>query len=661
MLLNVPKQTAPYGSWESTLGAERLAEAGIRFGQLAVVGDSVLWSEGRAAEGGRNVVVECAAHERCIDRFPAPFDSRTRVHEYGGGAFVAAADGELFFSHDADQRLYRCRPGAAPVPITAPGRRRYADAIVDAPRQRLVAVREDHGDDAARRAPPARQEAVNTLVAIDLVAGSGTGAETVLAAGHDFYASPRLSPDGRHLAWLAWNHPQMPWSGSTLWVAALDPAGTPGEPRRVAGGAAESIFQPEWSPSGELHFASDRTGWWNLYAERGGSVQLLMPAMQAEFGEPQWQFGMSMYGFEPSGSIVCVVDEGGRSQLARIDPAGTFTRIATRFCMLRQLRVGKGYVAFIGASETQAESVVRLDPSTGRDEVLRCSNPIALAPDDIAVAEAIDFPSTGGTVAHAFFYAPKNARHAGPVAERPPLLVVSHGGPTSATSAALKPALQFWTQRGFAVVDVNYGGSTGYGRAYRERLDGQWGVVDVDDVVAAARFLVARDDVDGARLAIRGSSAGGYTTLAALAFRSVFQAGASHYGVSDLESLARETHKFESRYLDSLVGPWPERADLYRARSPIHFAGQLSSALILLQGAEDKAVPPAQAETMYRAVRARGLPVAYLLFPGEQHGFRRAESIRRALEAELYFYGRIFGFTPAGRVDPVTIENLPAA
>ena len=647
---------APYGSWESPLGAERLAEAGIRFGQLAVVGDAVLWSEGRAGEGGRNVVVECPAHGRCIDRIAAPFDARTRVHEYGGGAFAVAADGELFFSHDADQRLYRCRRGEAPVAITAAGRRRFADAVVDSPRQRLVAVREDHGDDAVRPPPPARQEAVNTLVAVDLV----TGAETVLAAGHDFYASPRLSPDGRQLAWLTWDHPQMPWTGSTLWLAELDPAGAPMQPRHVAGGPSESIFQPQWSPSGELHFASDRTGWWNLYRVRDGAVEPLLPPTEAEFGEPQWQFGMSMYGFETSGAIVCVLDQGGRSQLARIGTDGAFTRVATRFCTLRQLRVGAGFVAFLGASETEAESVVRLDLASGRCEIVRRSNAIALGPDDVSVAEAIDFPTAGGAVAHAFFYAPKNARCAAPAGERPPLLVVSHGGPTSATSAALKPALQFWTQRGFAVVDVNYGGSTGYGRAYRERLDGQWGVVDVEDVVAAAQFLVARGDVDGTRLAIRGSSAGGYTTLAALAFRGVFQAGASHYGVSDLESLARETHKFESRYLDSLVGPWPERADLYRERSPIHFAERLSSALILLQGAEDRAVPPAQAETMHRAVRARGLPVAYLLFPGEQHGFRRAETIRRALEAELVFYGRIFGFTPAGKLDPLTIENLPA-
>ena len=648
-------EAAAFGSWASALGAERLAEAGVRFGPLALQGGSLFWSESRPTEGGRNVVVECGPGGPCSERTPAPFDARTRVHEYGGGAFAVAPDGELFFSHDAGQQIHRCLPGELPVALTAPGARRFADAVVDAPRGRLVAVREDHGADAARPPPPARQEAVNSLVAISL----SSGAETVLAAGHDFYSSPRLSPGGDRLAWLTWDHPQMPWIGSELWVAELDAGGLPRTPRRVAGGPRESICQPEWSPSGELHFVSDRSGWWNLYAERGGQAEALWP-LAAEFGQPHWAFGLSMYGFEPGGAIVCSFERGGRSHLGRI-AAGERSEIATPFCAIDQLRVGDGFVAFLGATETEAQAVVRLEIGSGRVSKLRSSSTIELAAGDVSVAEAIEFPSTGGATAHAFFYPPRNAGFTGPPDARPPLLVVSHGGPTGSTDAALRLALQFWTSRGFAVVDVNYGGSSGYGRAYRERLDGQWGIVDVDDVVAAARFLVARGSVDGARLCIRGASAGGYTTLAALAFRTVFQAGASHYGVSDLESLARETHKFESRYLDSLVGPWPERADLYRARSPIHFAGQLSSALILLQGAEDKAVPPAQAETMFAAVRARGLPVAYLLFEGEQHGFRRAATIRRALEAELWFYGRVFGFVPAGTIEPVVIENLPAA
>jgi dipeptidyl aminopeptidase/acylaminoacyl peptidase len=381
--------------------------------------------------------------------------------------------------------------------------------------------------------------------------------------------------------------------------------------------------------------------------------------MQAEFGEPQWAFGLSMYGFEPGGDIVCVYGQDGRSHLARLAPGSAeFTEIATPFCAIREVQVGAGFAAFFAASETQIEAVVRLDLGSGEMQTIRRSSDIDPAPGDVSLAEAIAFPATGGGVAHAFFYAPANRAFTGPPGQRPPLLVASHGGPTGATSPALRLALQFWTSRGFAIVDVNYGGSSGYGRAYRERLDGQWGVVDVDDVVAAARFLVARGDVDGERVAIRGASAGGFTTLAALTFRSFFKAGASHFGVSDLEALARDTHKFESRYLDSLIGPYPECADLYRARSPIHFADRLSSALILLQGAEDEAVPPSQAEVMYRVVRDKGLPVAYLLFEGEQHGFRRAATIRRALEAELWFYGRVFGFVPAGEIEPVEIENL---
>ena len=517
--------------------------------------------------------------------------------------------------------------------------------MVDGARGRLIAVREDHGG---------AGEAVNTLVAIDLA----TGAETVLAAGHDFFSSPRLSDDGARLAWLTWDHPRMPWQGSELWVAALDGAGLPQPPRRVAGGPDESVNEPRWSPAGELHFVSDRSGWWNLYRERSGRVDAIHPE-DAEFGEPHWVFGQAMYGFAADGSIVCLFDRDGRSHLARIDAHGdAFSELATPFCTIRNLRVGDGFIACIAASETEVEAIVRLDLASGAWRALRRSSEIALDPGDVSVAETISFAGSGGEVAHAFYYPPRNRLvHRRPGA-LPPLLVASHGGPTGSTNPALALARQFWTSRGFAVVDVNYGGSTGYGRAYRERLAGRWGIVDVDDVVAAARFLVARGDVDPQRLAIRGGSAGGYTTLAALTFRDFFQAGASHFGVSDLEALARETHKFESRYLDSLIGPWPASAEVYRARSPIHFPERMSSALILLQGAEDKAVPPSQAETMYRAVRAKGLPVAYLLFEGEQHGFRRAATIRRAFEAELWFYGRVFGFMPAGAIEPVAIHNL---
>ncbi|HEY2559188.1 MAG TPA: prolyl oligopeptidase family serine peptidase [Caldimonas sp.] len=650
------KRRAPYGSWLSPIGAELLASATLRFDvQLAIAGTSIFWSESRAAEGGRSVVVERRDDGSTIERTPAPFNARTRVHEYGGGAFALAADGELFFSHDDDQRIYRAREGELPRPVTAASPRRFADAVVDRARNRLIAVREDHGDDA--RAASAAGEAVNTIVAIDLA----SGVETVLAHDHDFFSTPRLSHDGRRLAWLAWDHPRMPWQGSELWVAELDPRdGLPRRPRKVAGGASESICQPEWSPDDTLHFVSDRSGWWNLYRERDGRIAPLQP-MAAEFAEPHWGFGGSKYGFEADGAIVCAFEQAGRSQLARIPIDGSFAPIASPFCAIRDVRVGAGFVACLAASETEVQAVVRIDLATGERQALRRASELRLDAGDIAVAEPIRFAGSGGAATFALFYRPCNRAFEGPAGERPPLLVVSHGGPTGFTDAALRLSYQFWTSRGFAIVDVDYGGSAGHGRAYRERLDGRWGEVDVDDVVAAARFVVARGDADGERVAIRGHSAGGYTTLAALTFRDFFRAGASHYGVSDLETLARDTHKFESRYLDSLIGPWPERADLYRARSPIHHAHRMTSPLIVFQGEEDKAVPPSQAETMVQAVRATGLPLAYLLFAGEQHGFRRAATIRRVFEAELSFYGQIFGFVPAGAIEPVAIENLPGA
>ena len=641
-------QAAAFGSWKSALGAEALAAATVRFGQIAIAGESIFASEGRPTEGGRNVVVECNGAGRCVDINPPPFDVRDRVHEYGGGAFLVAADGELFFCHDADQRIWRMRRGEAPRPLTRGGAFRYADAVLDAARGRLIAVREDHS---------APGEAVATIVAIALASGE----ETVLASGHHFFSNPRLSPDGRALAWLSWDHPRMPWQGSDLWLAELDAAGLPKNPRHLAGGERESIFQPQWSPAGELHFASDRSGWWNLYRERAGRIERLHE-MAAEFGEPQWVFGLSRYGFTADGAVLCVYEQHGRSHLGRIDTSGAFAEIATPYCALRNLHVSEGgdFAACFAASEREGEALVRFDPASASFTVLRRASDAVYDAADLSIAEPIEFPTEGGLTAHAFFYAPRNAAFCGEPGTRPPLLVISHGGPTGFNSPALGPRLQYWTQRGFAVVDVNYGGSSGYGRAYRERLDGRWGIVDVDDVVNAARFLVARGDVDPDRLAIRGGSAGGYTTLAALAFRDTFRAGASHYGISDLESLARDTHKFESRYLDSLVGPYPERADLYRERSPANFVDRLSSALILFQGAEDRAVPPSQAQAMFDAVKAKGLPVALLLFEGEQHGFRQAKNIRRSLEAELAFYGRVFGFTPADAIAPVEIENLPS-
>ncbi|MEO8806829.1 MAG: S9 family peptidase [Burkholderiaceae bacterium] len=635
---------APFGSWASPVTTDLIVGETIRLGQLAVLDADIFWTEGRPAEQGRNVLVWCSADGQAQDLTPAPLNVRSRVHEYGGGAFTVGRRAG-FFTHDADQQLWRIRAGEAPQALTdAPGQR-HADAVIDALHKRLVCVREDHS---------AGGEAVTTLVSIRL----SNGAATVLASGHDFYSTPRLSPDGRQLAWLSWDHPNMPWDGSELWLADVLADGSLGVARRVAGSTTESIFQPSWSPQGELHFVSDRSGWWNLYRVRDGQVQPLHP-MAAEFGVPQWAFGMSTYGFDARGRIVCSYIEEGRSQLALLDAdTGRFESMATTYCSIRDLQVGADFVAFIGASETTPEEVVRLDLNSAAQRVLRRSSRATLAAEHVSVAQAITFPTEGGVTAHAFFYPPTNASQRGPEGERPPLIVIDHGGPTGACSAEFKWSLQYWTSRGFAIVDVNYGGSSGYGRAYRERLDGQWGVVDVDDSVNAARFLIARGDVDAGRVVIRGGSAGGYTTLCALTFRNFFKAGASHYGIGDLEALAQDTHKFESRYLDRLIGPYPERRALYLERSPVHHTGRLNSPMILFQGLEDRAVPPAQAQSMFDAVRAKGLPVALLMFEGEQHGFRRAETIRRVLEAELAFYGRVFGFTPAGPEVPLEIHNL---
>ncbi len=648
-------QIAPYGSWKSPVTSDLIVSETVRLGQIMLDGEDIYWSEMRPAEGGRYVVVRRTPDGRATDVTPSPFNARTRVHEYGGGAFVVA-DGVVYFSNFADQRLYRQYPGDQPRPITPEAGLRYADSVVDRQRGRILCIREDHTD-------PGR-EAVNAIVSLD---PEGSDGGQVLVSGNDFYSSPRLSPDGTRLAWLTWNHPDMPWDGTELWVGELQADGSLGRAQRVAGGVAESIFQPEWSPDGVLYFVSDRTGWWNLYRWRDGHKMLPSASggveplceMEAEFGRPQWVFGMSTYAFESAGRIICTYTEQGTWHLASLD---TETRqlelIEPPYSSIGGVRAAPGRAVFVGGSPTELVSILRIDLATRRIEVLRRSGDVPLDTGYVSTPQAIEFPTENGLTAHALFYAPRNRDYVAPADERWPLLVISHGGPTSATSSTLDLAIQYWTSRGIAVLDVNYGGSTGYGRPYRERLNGQWGVVDVDDCVNGARYLVERGEVDGERLIIRGGSAGGYTTLCALTFRDVFKAGASYFGVSDLEALTKETHKFESRYLDRMIGPYPERRDLYRERSSVHFTDRLSCPVIFFQGLEDKVVPPNQAELMVEALRMKGVPVAYVPFEGEQHGFRRAENIKRALDAELYFYSRVFGFELGDPVEPVPIENL---
>ncbi|MBV8980400.1 MAG: S9 family peptidase [Acidimicrobiia bacterium] len=644
------RQQLPYGSWPSPITAASLVEQAVSLGQIEVDGERVYWLEGRPSEGGRQAVVTWAPGEEPHDVFGPQWSARTTVHEYGGGAY-AVGGGGVFFSHFADQRLYRVDPGGEPSALTPeppePMTHRYADARVSPDGRELVCVRERHLDG----------EVVNDVVIVDAVDG---GEPTELVSGADFFSAPRFSGDGRRLAWLCWCHPHMPWDGTELWTGEFAQDGLAGV-ERVAGGPEESISQPRWSPDGVLHWVSDRTGWWNLYADDGARGARPLAPLDGEFTGPDWVFGQSTYCFLPDGRIVVTWWQRALANLGVLDPkTGRLDRWDTPFTAVGSLRpYGDGVAVFV-ASATAEPALVLLDGAGAVTDTLRRSRPATPDAGYISAAEPIEFSTEDGLTAHALWYGPANKDVSAPPGERPPLVVMSHGGPTASASPALNLSTQFWTSRGFAVVDVNYGGSTGYGREYRERLKGRWGIVDVDDCVNAARHLVAEGLVDEDRLAIRGGSAGGYTTLSALTFRDEFSVGASYFGVADAEALATDTHKFESRYLDGLIGPYPETKGLYRERSPIHYADRLSAPLVIFQGLEDRVVPPSQAEVMVDALRLRGLPFAYVAFEGEQHGFRKAENIIRSIEAELWFYGRVLGFEPADHIEPVAAENLPA-
>ena len=698
--MHVP-HVAPFGTWASPLSAAEVAGAGLRLGQVAIDGDDIYWLEGRPHEGGRNALVRRTPDGRIADVTPPAINVRTRVHEYGGGAYVVT-DGVVYCVNFADQCVYRIEVGGSaqqgpphlsPEPITPAGAWCYADFEVDARHQRLICVREDHTQEG--------REPINTLVGIPLGAadrlrdGRSAVAGDVLVSGADFYSTPRPSPDGCTLAWLSWSHPLMPWEGTELWVARIGASGRLEDPERVAGGPSESIYQPGWSPEGILYFVSDRSGWWRLYRATGGdgaarSIDAVVrnPPPDAEFGRPQWVFGTATWAFAGPSMLVASYTRAGIWYLATIDvQSGALTDRATDLQPHDWMSADATHAVLVAGSATQPDAVVRLDLASDRVDTLRLACSVQIDAAHVSVAEAVAFPTTLGRTAHAFYYAPRNRDFAAPAGEQPPLIVISHGGPTSAARPTLDLQIQYWTSRGFAVADVNYGGSSGFGRAYRERLNGEWGIVDVADVIYAARFLcgesrggasasakasadrrsAAREGWSGSpspkadlqRLIIRGGSAGGYTTLAALAFHpEVFKAGASYYGISDLEVLELDTHKFESRYSHSLIGPYPEARATYHARSPIHVVDRLACPLILFQGLEDKVVPPNQSAMMAEAVRAKGLPVAYLAFDGEQHGFRKAETIVRCLEAELYFYGAVFGFVPADPIPPVSIDNL---
>jgi dipeptidyl aminopeptidase/acylaminoacyl peptidase len=744
MMTTAGRTIAPYGSWKSPLDAATLAGGSVGLEQICADGEDVYWVERRPAEGGRQVIVRLGA-DRQEDMTPPPFNARTRIHAYGGQCYTAAG-GVLVFSNLEDGRLYCRERDGALRPITPEGPYRYGDLSIAPGGGWVVCVREEY--------PRAGGEPIDAIVRVALPEGDtenaregkGTGLAgnewsgrfsgfptrreseanqlkppvqpgdksrtgdvrdadagdaarpvmRVLVEGSDFYAAPRVSPDGGALAWLAWDHPNMPWDGTELWTAEIDAHGAVVKGRRVAGGPDESIFQPEWSPDGTLYFVSDRSGWWNLYRLRDGAVEPLHPA-EAEFGVPAWVLGLRTYDFVGPRRIVCAYCRSGAWGLALLDTGSlAFEPVELPYTSLSSIRgaarpeteLGNreplagsrqdraegaspeasamggreaGSAWLLGSSPYEPAAVVRLDLATCTAEPVFRSNADPPDPGYVSAPQAIEFATERGRTAFGFYFPPQNRDFAGLPDERPPLLVVCHGGPTDAVTPSLSLSTQFWTSRGFAVVHVNYGGSTGYGRAYRERLNGQWGIVDVEDCVNAAKHLSGLGLVDRDCMAIRGGSAGGFTALRALATTRLFRAGAVSYGVSDLEMLAQDAPKFESRYHLRLVGPYPERRDIYRARSPVDSAGQISAALILFQGLEDELVLPRQSEAMARAAQENGLPVAYLAFEGEGHGFRRAETIQRTLEAELYFYSQVFRFVPAEPIDPVQIENLPVS
>jgi dipeptidyl aminopeptidase/acylaminoacyl peptidase len=638
---------APYGAWTSPITIDAVVGDVIGLAEPWLDGDDTYWLEARPAEAGRRVLVRRTNDGSVTEVTPRPFNVRTRVHEYGGGSYTVSGR-VIVFSNFADHRLYRQGPGDEwPVAITPEGPWRYADLRIDERRLRVLAVREDHSGAGEARA---------AIVAVPL---NGAHPPEVLVSGPDFLAAPRLSPDGGRLAWLEWDHPDMPWDSSWLRTAAIAPDGMPGEPVLAAGGPGESIAQPEWSPDGVLHFVSDRTGWWNLYRLGEGAIVDVLAPLAAEFADPAWTLDRSSYAFLPDGALAGAGRRDGRDHLFHIRPGALVREVETPYTEFEGLRAApSGIVAVVGSS-AETTAVAHFDPATlALAGIHRRASARVPDPAVISIPEAIHFGVGDGRVAHALYYPPRNPGFVAPAGELPPLLVQVHGGPTSNASTALDLGRQVLTSRGIAVVDVDYGGSAGYGRTFRSALTGAWGVVDIDDCVGAARFLVERGDVDPDRLAISGGSAGGYTTLAAMAFRDVFVAGISLFGVGDLETLARSTHKFESRYLDRLVGPYPDAAELYRRRSPIHFLDRINCPVLVMQGLDDRVVLPAQAEAIVAALEMNGIPHAYLAFEGEGHGFRGAAAIRRALEAQISFLGQVFGFEPADQLEPVDLPGI---
>lgn len=679
-------KTAPYGSWSSPIDPKLLTSSSPSYAYPYRDGENLYWLESRPWENGRSVVVQRNVKGETTDVLPAPLSARSKVHEYGGTPYIVIYDVLYFCLYD-DQRIYRLNlkdKKAVPEPITAENKYRYADFCYDKHRNQLICVAENHDNNL-------EDNPQNSIVAIPL---DGSMSLTTLCCGDDFYAYPRLDNTGTQLCWISWNHPNMPWDNTTLWLTELDTNGIPIQPILVAGNSSagdrqasninEAIFQPQWSPDNQLYFVSDRDNWWNIYCwQPDVGVENILP-LDAEFATPLWVLGMSSYGFctdsKSKSTLVCCYSQNGAWKLGLKAQNAPMTTIESNYTQFSDIYCDSNKVWLVGAAAKISAELIELDISSGQllsvakgaplpfdQQYLSMPNPVSfetmplkaillksgVLPDN----KTPDVPP----IAHGFYYQPCNPDYQGIENTQPPLIVICHGGPTGSTSTALNLKIQYWTSRGFAVLDINYRGSTGYGRDYRQQLHSHWGITDVADVVAGARYLTDQQLVDPNKIAIRGSSAGGYTVLAALCFYDVFKAGACLYGIGDLETLAQDTHKFESRYLDKLIGPYPEKREIYQQRSPINHVNKFDCPVIFFQGLDDKVVPPEQAIMMTQALRDKNLPVAYLPFQGEGHGFRKAGTIKQSLEAELYFYSKIFGFTPEEILPEIHIDNLPGS
>ena len=649
-----------FGSWPSKISADQLVAQSLRLAEPRWDGDYLYWLESRPEEKGRNCIVRAKVGGAPKDVLPAPISTRSKANEYGGGCYCVA-EGVVYFVAADDQRIYRYDTNLEkpyPEPISREAPFRFADLTFDPHRQRLLAVKENHTKE--------NKEETVSIVSLDAL---GRDCFT-LVEGADFYSSLSLSPSGQFLAWLSWNHPDMPWTNNRCTVAELNADGTIENYQIIAGSALDptpqSLFQPLWDSKDELYIVSDMDNWWRIYHvdNDADDDQLLRPVLSqpptdGEFATPQWVFGLSTWGFLNDNTIIASYVQNGVGKLCTIDiHRHEWHEIKTHWSQFAALVAGDGRAAMIAANYSNAGTLAVWQNDHGEDQwqTIKKINS-TLSPNSLSQPEAISF-GPSNEQAYGFYYPPFNGNNIGLKGEKPPLIVLVHGGPTAQASTALNIKIQYWCSRGFAVVDVNYRGSTGFGRNFRLSLDRQWGVSDVADVCHATDYLVSRGLADPERTAIKGSSAGGYTVLAALTFSDTFKAGASLYGIGDLESLVLDTHKFESRYLDHLVGQYPEEIDIYHARSPIHHVQNLNCPVIFFQGDEDKVVPPNQAEAMVAALKEKGLPVAYVLFNGEGHGFRQGDNIVRAIESELYFYSKIFGFELGESIEPVVIENL---